>query len=64
MEKARWTLESKLNRNGVLPKVGDNIYLIKPSGEIEKLDFQKNIKNITSIKGNKRLYEKSKLFCG
>lgn len=48
MEKARWILESK---NGVLPKVGDNIYLIKPSGEIEKLDFQKNIKNITSIKG-------------
>lgn len=36
MEKARWTLE---NKNGVLPKVGDNIYLIKPSGEIEKLDF-------------------------
>lgn len=63
MEKARWTLESKLNRNGVLPKIGDNIYLIKPSGEIEKLDFKKNIKNITSIKGNKRLYEKSKLFC-
>lgn len=58
MEKARWTLESKLNRNGVLPKVGDNIYLIKPSGEIEKLDFQKNIKNITSNKILPLLYVK------
>lgn len=39
MEKARWTLENKLNRNGVLPKIGDNIYLIKTFWRNRKIRF-------------------------